>query len=175
MVARLLGIPTKRRVSWAKSDLITDDGIRIEVKSSAYWQSWKLVELSGEHKAEPTHACASDGGIGFKGLQARNAEVIAAPTEQPQFKSDLYVFAFQCEKIPDRWNALDLNQWEFYVFPVEQLRAFAGDRVRLITLRERQGGVLKAARFVQVARQMIDRIANERRLSPARSSTATPR
>ena len=166
MVAKLLGIPTKRRVSWANSDLITPDQVRIEVKSSAYWQSWKLVDEFGESYPKPIRECRDEDSIGFAGLQARDARTVSRPTDLVAYKSDLYVFAFENERDPDRWNALDLSQWEFYVFPVDQLRQFANNRIRLVTLRELQKGPLKAAPFMEVARRMIAEIAASRRPMP---------
>lgn len=47
IVARALGISTAGvRDEWAAYDLITPDGIRIEVKSAAYLQSWRQTALS---------------------------------------------------------------------------------------------------------------------------------
>jgi len=36
LVMKLLDIPSVRRLSWANSDIITPDGVRIEVKASSY-------------------------------------------------------------------------------------------------------------------------------------------
>src|ERR1700674_1160781 len=33
-----LDLPMRRRISWANSDIITVERVRIEVKASAYWQ-----------------------------------------------------------------------------------------------------------------------------------------
>jgi len=166
MVAKLLGIPTKRRVSWANSDLITPDQVRIEVKSSAYWQSWKLVDEFGESYPKPIRECRNEDSIGFAGLQARDARTVSQPTDLVTYKADLYVFAFENERDPDCWNALDLSQWEFYVFPAEQLRQFVTTkRIRLGTLREHQGAPLNAERFVEVAKRLIAEIAARRRAS----------
>ena len=46
LVASDLGILSENRVEWDAYDLITEDGIKIEVKSSAYLQSWKQNKLS---------------------------------------------------------------------------------------------------------------------------------
>jgi hypothetical protein len=172
MVAKLLGLPTKRRVSWANSDLFTPDGVRIEVKASSYWQSWKLIDEFGEPYAEPLRECGAEGSIGFAGLRARDARTVSRTTDPIDYKSDLYVFAFQHERDPERWNALDLTQWEFYVFPVDQLRQFATRRVRLVTLRECQGRSFKAAEFIEVTQKMIADIVRTRPISTSTTASA---
>src|ERR1700689_4726483 len=53
MVLKLLGIPSERRISWANSDIITKDGVRIEVKATSHWQSWKLLDESGALRVPP--------------------------------------------------------------------------------------------------------------------------
>src|SRR5437868_195791 len=47
LLTRLLGSSSVRRILWANSDLITASGVRIEVKASAYWQDWKLLNEDG--------------------------------------------------------------------------------------------------------------------------------
>lgn len=47
LVASAIGIPTSGvRDSWAAYDLITADGLKIEVKSAAYLQSWAQKKAS---------------------------------------------------------------------------------------------------------------------------------
>jgi hypothetical protein len=41
LVAHILEIPQEVRDSWAEYDLITPEGVTIEVKASAYLQSWQ--------------------------------------------------------------------------------------------------------------------------------------
>ncbi len=55
LVLKLLGIPAVRRVSWANSDIITLEGVRIEIKSTSYWQSWKLIDEVGSVRPMPLH------------------------------------------------------------------------------------------------------------------------
>lgn len=40
LVASALGISGDMREAWSPFDLLTEDGIKIEVKSSAYVQQW---------------------------------------------------------------------------------------------------------------------------------------
>jgi hypothetical protein len=141
LVHKLLGVPSERRVSWANSDLITARGIRIEVKSTAYWQSWKYLGEDGLPLPQPKHLPAeNDSKIRFSGLKARDS---TAPdsTNTKEFKSHLYIFAFQHEKSLDKWNALDLTQWEFFLVPVQALRALRWGSISLPTLRHRFGAL----------------------------------
>lgn len=139
LVTNILEIPTNRRVSWANSDIITPDGIRLEVKASAFWQSWKLVnedgtikDLKGEELI-PKNVST----IRFTGLIGRDS-VSDQWKGDSGYKSEIYVFCFQNEKNPLIWNALDMNQWEFYIFDVKELMKFSGKSVSLKKLREHQ-------------------------------------
>ena len=46
IVAKLLNIPLNVRDPWSEWDLITRDGVRIEVKASAYLQAWSQKQPS---------------------------------------------------------------------------------------------------------------------------------
>jgi len=154
LVHRLLGIRTERRVSWANSDVIAPNGARIEIKSTSYWQSWKLVEENGKERDRPTHPIQDDAKIRFNGLKAKDSTGTRTDSHGKDFKSHIYVFALQKEKDPQRWNAMDLSQWEFYAFPVEELREFASDSVSLMKLRERQRP-MSAADLAAHGRELI--------------------
>jgi len=123
MVGVLLGGRSLRRVSWADCDiaLLTK---RIEVKSTAIWQSWKLVNPDGTrmdpfpppHEIDPRR-------IRFSGLKARTAERVVRPDEVKQFKADIYVFCLHNQTDPAAWDAWNLDQWEFYVMEQRELIA----------------------------------------------------
>jgi len=141
LVHKLLGIQTSRRVSWANSDIITPGGTRIEVKSTAYLQSWKLLDERGELEANPRHALKTDDkSIRFSGLMAGDS-IATHGTGAANFKSDFYVFAFQCEKDFTKWNALDLNQWEFFLVPAHVLKKLGSKSISLATLRAKFGAL----------------------------------
>jgi hypothetical protein len=166
MVLKLLGIPSKRRISWANSDIITQDGVRIEVKASSHWQSWKLLDESGTLRVPPLHPISlnSRGKIKFGGLRARDAVTVADPSKNVAFKSDIYVFAFQHEEEPEMWNAMDLSQWEFYVLPVKALEDLGWGSVPLKKFRPEQGP-MDAPTFAAKARELIDEVAREKKTS----------
>ncbi len=128
MVATLLGLPTPPGgfVNGDNCDL-TAAGRKIEVKSSAYWQSWKLfdfktgcwrkkeeiVDLARGKKLTPDS-------VKFAKLYARQADG-GKLSERREFKADIYIFTFQNEVDPFRWDALNLEQWEFYALEREVL------------------------------------------------------
>ena len=108
IVARALGIPTDEEVrdAWAPFDLETPDGIKIEVKSAAYVQSWEQD--------------------GFSRISFRTPMTIAWDSEsnsydpEPKHQADLYVFAlFAQREMPI--DPLDLDQWKFYALATQKL------------------------------------------------------
>jgi hypothetical protein len=82
IVATALGIPAGGvREGWAAWDLAAPDGVRVEVKSAAYLQSWAQKELSRISFGTPrTLVWDADGG-GFAGA-ARSQHSIALKTLQ---------------------------------------------------------------------------------------------
>jgi hypothetical protein len=108
LVARAVGDPSSLRHAWDNFDVTTPDGITIEVKSSAYLQSWRQRGVSR---------------ITFSGLTGRaysyDTNEMAA---DPSLRADLYVFALHTCQDPSQYDVLDLDSWEFYVVPVSTLR-----------------------------------------------------
>ena len=89
------------REEWASYDLKTPDGIRVEVKSAAYVQSWcqeKLSQISVGIKRKWNEDWTEHG---------RHAHV--------------YVFALLAERDKGKINPLDIGQWEFYVVSTSEL------------------------------------------------------
>jgi len=145
MVAKLLNIPLSVRDSWAEWDLVTDNGIKIEVKTSAYLQTWKQKQPSR---------------IVFSRLFGRkwNMETNQyAPTST--YNADLYVFCVQIEKNTLLWNALDLNQWRFYLLTKNQLAQYKTKSISLKTLAA-AADELTADGFCQYAKTVIESIRN---------------
>jgi hypothetical protein len=164
MVGTIIGLPmsTSRRVSWADSDLITPDGTRIEVKASAYWQSWKLVNEDGTRKPVPPPVTPETTAIRFSGLQARTSTgPAAAPTSEPRrFKSDIYVFCMHAQTDPSAWDAWTLAHWEFYVMTREELVArHTGNSISLATLRGIRPS-MSAREFQNHMRHLLEKSRN---------------
>jgi len=108
IVARALGVAKELRNEWDAYDLLTPDGIKVEVKSAAYVQSWHQKSASRiEFVITPRRAWdASTGSM----------------EEYPRRHADVYVLSLLGEKDPERIDPLDLDQWRFYVLPTRVLK-----------------------------------------------------
>jgi len=107
LVMRALGIKSDVRTEWDAYDLVTAAGVRIEVKSSAYVQTWKQTKLS--------NPCFS---IGVR--RAWFAETNTY-SETACRSADVYVFALLHHKDKPTVNPMDVGQWTFYVLPTVTL------------------------------------------------------
>lgn len=106
IVKQALNIKSKTRLEWDAFDLETDDGIKIEIKSSAYIQVWKQNEFSKiTFGIAPTKTLLGDN------------------TYSTDFKrqADVYVFCLLHHKEQASLNPMDLKQWTFYVLKTETL------------------------------------------------------
>jgi hypothetical protein len=156
LVAKLLKIPTTRRISWANSDLIIGNSaknLRIEVKSTAYYQSWKLLDEFGESIIPKPLKSDARQTLRFSGLMAKTAIVPAKASDERLYKSDLYVFALQKHVDYQTWNALDLEQWEFFLATKEQLSGRRSITIR--QLEDMGAGPLTAYEFSVRGREEI--------------------
>ncbi|MHC9540604.1 MAG: hypothetical protein AB9903_13945 [Vulcanimicrobiota bacterium] len=106
IVARALGIDLHIRQGWTNYDLETEDGIRIEVKTSAFLQSWDQNKLSD---------------LKFSGLKARAWNPIDGYDIEKTYRADVYVFCVQKAKTHEEYDQFDLSQWEFRVVPRKDL------------------------------------------------------
>jgi hypothetical protein len=145
IVAAALGIPVDGvREGWAAWDLTTPGGVRVEVKSAAYLQSWAQKDLSRISFGTPrTLAWDADGG-GFTGVARRHAQV--------------YVFALLAHTDKATVDPLDLDQWVFYVLPTAVLdrRTRSQHSITLTTLK----GLTAALGFGEL-RQAVNQAAEQ--------------
>jgi hypothetical protein len=128
IVARALGIPTSGvREAWRAFDLLTDDGLRIEVKSAAYVQSWLQKRLSAIQFVVPKS-------LGWDA----DTNVIATEARR---HADVYVFALLAHQDKATIDPLNLAQWEFWAVPTADLdnRARSQHSITLKSLRELAG------------------------------------
>jgi hypothetical protein len=117
IVAMALGLTDTPRTEWDACDLITPDGIRIEVKSSAYLQTWHQSGFSR---------------ISFDIAPKRFWDAQThLYSEEYQRHSDIYVFCLCTCKEPEQANPLDLTQWKFYVVPTAFLNCKLGTQKTL--------------------------------------------
>ncbi|WP_394771332.1 hypothetical protein [Lacisediminihabitans sp.] len=143
IVATALGISTKR-VEWAGFDLDWQ-GVTIEVKSSAYLQSWDQRTLSK---------------IAFSGLRAKLFTPDGGYSGERTYNADVYVFCVQNAITHSTYDPLDVGQWEFYVASNERVSASAQDGMALSTVKK-IGAQSEPLRFHELA-EAIRRVAHER-------------
>jgi len=117
LVAQALGLADGQRVEWDSYDLVTESGIKVEVKSSAYLQSWDQSELSKI-------------GFGIAETQAWD-EKQGRRTTESQRNSDVYVFCLVDTKDQSQLDITDTAQWKFYVTRTSELNTKLGAQKRL--------------------------------------------
>lgn len=114
IVAYALGLASGLRREWDAFDLKTKFGLKIEVKSCAYLQSWKQAKLSP---------------ITFRIPKTRawdESENIRS--EESVRQADIYVFAILAHEKKVTLNPLDLDQWHFYLIPTSILNERIGSQ-----------------------------------------------
>lgn len=107
------------RTEWDAFDIETDEGIKIEVKSGAYIQSWSQKKLS-EIK------------FGIRPTQGWDSKTNSYSSEFAR-QSDVYVFCVLEHKNQETIDPLNINQWSFYVLATKQLNLAVGKQ-KTITL-----------------------------------------
>ncbi|RJS50179.1 hypothetical protein [Bacillus sp. PK3_68] len=107
IVARAVNATTKMRIEWDMFDLITPDGIKIEVKSAAYVQSWQQAKNSA---------------ISF-GIAPAKEWQASTNTYATEIKrsADVYVFCLLNEQDRSVVNPLNLDQWGFFFSQLSRL------------------------------------------------------
>ncbi len=107
IVGLAVGSPQTVRSEWDAFDVLTNSGIKIEVKSAAYIQSWEQKRPSLiQFGIRPTREWD----------YANNKFSIEAKRQ-----ADIYVFCILSKQDQKTLNPLDLDQWEFYVLGTDKL------------------------------------------------------
>lgn len=102
---------SKIRNEWDAYDLITPDGIKIEVKSSAFLQTWEQTNYSK---------------ISFSTRAAKPWDwAVDKRSEIAVRSADVYIFCLLHHKDKMNVSPLDLNQWEFYVLSTNDLNNYS--------------------------------------------------
>ena len=102
------------RVNWDKCDVISPEGIAIEVKASGYIQSWAQEKLSTiTFSIRPTYGWDSES-------NTYSTECFR--------QSDVYVFCLLAHKDQETLDPLDMSQWKFYILPTRILNEKVGEQ-----------------------------------------------
>ncbi len=114
IVACALDINQIPRISWGKYDLLTKEGVAVEVKTSGYLQTWGQKTLSRlVFGIQPTY-----------GWDSKSNEY---ETEQKR-QSDIYVFCVHKHKDQATVDPLQISQWDFYLMPTATLNEKFGNQ-----------------------------------------------
>lgn len=112
IVAKAVNATNQVRVEWDAFDLVTSEGLKIEVKSSAYLQSWKQER---------------DSSIQFSIRSAKGWDATTNISATESIRSaDVYVFCLLKEKNRRLVNPLNIDQWEFFIISTEQINREKG-------------------------------------------------
>lgn len=107
IVGQALGCLPETRLEWDACDLRTPDGIKIEVKSACYWQTW------------PQHRRSI---IRFGIAPSLGWDAITGETSKEfQRNCDVYVFCLLKSEQKTSADASNLDQWEFFVVATKEL------------------------------------------------------
>lgn len=111
------------RDEWGPYDLLTPDGIKLEIKSAAYLQSWQQSMFST---------------ISFSTKLARHWDYLTNKrAEIPQRHADVYVFCLLKHEDKLTINPLNLNHWDFYILATHELNNYTRSQ-HSITLKSLQ-------------------------------------
>lgn len=140
LVARAVGA-SGHRIEWDAYDVLTPDGVRVEVKVRGYLQSWaqKQVRLgSFQIKAADSwdHATGE-----YRGQQGWNA--------------DVYVLCVHTAREHAAYDVLDVAQWEFYVLPRRVVVERAGAAISLEWVSEQTGGPTAYAELNRAIKEAV--------------------
>jgi hypothetical protein len=112
------------REAWGSFDLMTVDGIKLEVKSAAYLQSWNQPNGLSKISFSIKEALSWDPDTNEQG------------SEKQRF-ADVYVFCLLHHEEKDTVDPLNMDHWTFYVLSIRDLERYKRSR-HSITLRSLQ-------------------------------------
>lgn len=106
IVASTIDVLDSPREEWDAYDLKTKNGLKIEIKSSSYLQSWRQKELSKIiFGIQPTYS--------LENMNQYSQEKIR--------QSDIYIFCVLSHKDKNSVDPLNLSQWDFYILETKIL------------------------------------------------------
>lgn len=114
LVSKALHSAKGIRTEWHPFDAETPDGIKIEVKSAAYIQSWHQKRYSTIQ-------------FGVPHTYGWNYETNSYEPERRR-QADVYVFCLFHHKVKETADPLNTAQWRFFVISAEQLNAGIGQQ-----------------------------------------------
>jgi hypothetical protein len=125
IVATATNVDTSKvRNEWGAFDLVTPDGIKLEIKSAAYLQSWFQRSFST---------------ISFSTKLARHWDSVTNIQSRIAARhADVYVFCLLKHDDKSTVDPLNIDHWEFYVLATQQLNEYTRSQ-HSITLKSLKG------------------------------------
>jgi hypothetical protein len=124
LVGSALEMTESVRLEWDAYDIRTPSDLKVEVKTSAYIQSWAQTDYStiSFDIAPKTSWDARDNTL----------------DDQCRRSADVYVFCLLAHKDQETINPLNVDQWEFYVLATSKLDEHCSTQksIRLAPLKE---------------------------------------
>ena len=118
IVATALRIDLKTiRDEWSAYDLNSPEGIKIEVKSASYLQSWFQKDFS-------TISFSIRAAKSWDGLTNKQSE-------NSERHAEIYVFCLLKHKDKKSLDPMNLDQWEFYVTPTKILNQYTRSKTSI--------------------------------------------
>lgn len=128
LVGRAVHDARSMRIGWDNFDALSADGTRIEVKCSAFLQSWR----------QKRHSDLSFGRLTAREFDWARDEYSA----DARARADVFVFAVQTQRDPSAYDMLDLTRWEFWVTDAASIRDAAVKTVGIGWVRAHAAGPL---------------------------------
>lgn len=130
------------RIEWDAFDVLTPDGIRVEVKSAGYLQAWAQRRLSR---------------ISFGSMKRRTWSPEEGESSEATLNADVYVFAIQTATQHETYDVLDVRQWEFYVLSRAAIEATGYASIGLPTLHALSDGPVPYAEMSAAISECADK------------------
>lgn len=140
LVALACGVDDKIRISWDTYDLELKNGIKVEVKSSAYLQTWKQKSLS-----KPIFSIRET--LAWDYIENVYLNEIKR-------HADIYVFALLAHTDKTTINPLDTTQWEFYVLNTKLINKLIKQSKQISLKKVIEVGAVKSS-FYQLLENII--------------------
>lgn len=128
LVAKAVGDQRTLRSGWDNFDAQAPDGTTIEVKCSAFLQSW----------AQKRHSDLVFGRLSGREFDATCNEY----SVDVRVRADVFVFAVQTQREPASYDVLDISYWECWVASASTIRERAGKTVGISWVRQHATGPL---------------------------------
>jgi hypothetical protein len=128
LVAEAVGDHRMLRIGWDNFDAQAPDGTTIEVKCSAFLQSW----------GQKRHAVPVFGRLSAREFDAARNEY----SVDVRVRADVFVFAVQTQREAASYDVPDISHWEFWVASATTIREWGGKTVGIGWVRQHATGPL---------------------------------